>query len=425
MFKNYFTTVFRNLWRNKVFSLINIVGLSVGLACCMLIFLYAKDELSYDRFHENRDNIYHLTAASTSPDGNVFKSSSTGMVPGPAFKRSVPEVQDFMRIQSAQFTLKHGTEVFDQEAFYVDDNFFSVFTFPLLQGNPATALKNINSIVLSEEVAEKYFGKKNALGEIVELKVNDTFRVFTVSAITKRSPQNSSIKIKMLLPMKFSQSLDDDKQWFNSFLNTFLVIKPGADIAAVEKKIQKVFKTESADQAKEMADKYGFKDKVAYHLQQFAQIHTSTDYPADNGLSDASNPMYSYILTGIALFILVIACINFVNLTVARSLKRAKEIGIRKVVGGQRRQLIAQFLGESFILSFVAFLLAVVLVQLILPFFNTLANKSLAFSYLLDIKLVAGYIVIFLVTGLLAGFYPALVLSGFNSLFLLLLVIAC
>src|SRR3569623_1365862 len=143
-------------------------------------------------------------------------------------------------------------------------------------------------------------------------------------------------------------------------------------------------------------------------------MHINTDYPADNGLSDASSPTYSYILSGIALFILAIACINFINLTVARSLKRSKEIGIRKVVGGQRKQLIIQFLGESFILSFIAFVLSIGLVILILPFFNTLANKALAFSYLLSFKLVAGYIGIFLLTGLLAGFYPALVLSGFN-----------
>ncbi|HWB28747.1 MAG TPA: ABC transporter permease, partial [Chitinophagaceae bacterium] len=414
MFKNYFKTAFRNLWRNKIFSLINITGLSVGLACCMLIFLYAKDELSYDRFHKNVNSIYHLTADFIGDDGHVNKSSSTGMMPGPNFKLQVPEVEDFVRLQSTRFTIKQGTEVFDQEAFYVDSNFFSVFTFPMLQGNPQTALNDIHSVVLSEEVAEKYFGRQRALGKFLDLKVNDTFRTFVVTGVTKKSPQNSSIKIKMLLPMKFQQSQEDDKQWFNFFLNTFFVLKPGANVAATENKMAKAFNTDAADQLKEMRDKYGFKDKVRFKLQPFLQMHTSTDYPADNGLTDASNPTYSYILSGIALFIMLIACINFVNLTVARSLKRAKEIGIRKVVGGQRRQLIAQFLGESFLLTFIAFLFAVLLVQLVLPFFNTLANKALAFSYLFDVKLVAGYIGIFLITGLLAGFYPALVLSGFN-----------
>lgn len=414
MFKNYFKTAFRNLWRNKVFSIINIVGLSVGLACCMLIFLYTKDEVSYDRFHENKEHIYHLTADFASPDGSVNKTSSTGMMPGPNFAAQVPEIESFVRLRSENFTIRQATEVFDQDALYADSNFFSVFTFPMKEGNPETALKGLQSVVLSEEVAEKYFGRQKALGKFLDLKINDTFRTFVVTGVTKRSPQNSTVKIKMLLPMKFGQTLDDDKQWFNFFLNTFFVLKPGADVKTTEAKIAAAFAADSKDQLKEMQDKYGFKDKVKYGLQPLLAMHMSTDYPADNGLSDSSKPTYSYILTGIALFIMLIACINFINLTVARSLKRAKEIGIRKVVGGQRSQLIAQFLGESFILSFIAFLFAIVLVMLVLPFFNILANKALAFSYLFDAKLIAGYIAIFIVTGMLAGFYPALVLSGFN-----------
>jgi putative ABC transport system permease protein len=414
MIRNYIKTAFRNLWKNKGFSIINIVGLSVGLACCMLIFLYAMDEISYDRFHEKSTSIYHLTADFMGSDGHVNKSSSTGMMPGPAFKQQIPEIEDFVRIQSANYTIKRGTAAFDQEALFVDDNFFSVFSFPLVQGNAKTALKDIHSVVLSEEVAEKYFGKLNAVGQVLELKVNDKFQPFTVTAVTRKSPQNSSIKIQMLLPMKFNQSLNNDTQWMNFFLNTFFVVKPTANIKAVEAKMESIYSHDAAEQLKEAADKFGMKDKIIYGMQPLLQMHTSVDYPADNGLTDASNPIYSYILTGITLFILLIACINFVNLTVARSLKRAKEIGIRKVVGGRRRQLVAQFLGESFILSLLAFLLALALVELALPFFNTLANKSLAFSYLISAKLVTGYIGIFLLTGLLAGFYPALVLSGFN-----------
>ncbi|HVS94654.1 MAG TPA: ABC transporter permease [Mucilaginibacter sp.] len=411
MIRNYFKTAFRNLWRNKVFSVINIVGLSVGLACCMLIFLYAMDEVSYDRFNVNAANIYHLVVDDQSADGQVHKFSSTGDMPGPNFKRQLPEVQDFVRIQGASYTIKQGNEVFDQDALFVDSNFFSVFTFPMLYGTPAHVLDDPHSIVLSEEVAEKYFGKENPVGKTLDLKVDDKFQPFKVTAVTKKSPQNSSIKIKMLLPKKVNQI---DNQWNNFFENTFLVIKPGTNIKQLDAKINKIYLTDAASQIKENADKYGDKDKRSFSLQPLLAMHTSTDYPADNGLSDQSNPMYSYILSGIALFILAIACINFVNLTVARSLKRAKEIGIRKVVGGQRRQLIMQFLGESFILSFIAFVLSIVLVEAALPFFNELANKALAFSYLLSFKLVAGYIGIFLLTGLLAGFYPALVLSGFN-----------
>jgi len=387
------------------------VGLSVGLGCCMLIFLYTMDEVSYDRFNVNAANIYHLAVDDKSPDGQVHKFSSTGDMPGPNFKRQLPEIQDFVRIQGGSYTIKRGNEVFDQEALYVDSNFFSVFTFPMVYGNPQNALNDPHSIVLSEEIAEKYFGKGNPVGNTLNLKVDDKFQPFRVAAVTRKSPQNSSIKIKMLLAKKVNHA---DNQWNNFFENTFFVIKPGTNIKQLDAKINKVYLTDAASQIKENADKFGDKNKRTFSLQPLLEMHTSTDYPADNGLSDQSNPMYSYILSGIALFILAIACINFVNLTVARSLKRAKEIGIRKVVGGQRKQLIMQFLGESFILSFIAFVLSIALVQLILPVFNTLANKALAFSYLLSFKLVAGYIGIFLLTGLLAGFYPALVLSGFN-----------
>ncbi len=414
MLKNYFKTALRNLLRNKVYSFINIAGLSLGLACCLLIFLYSKDEISYDRFHKNKENIYRIVANVTNPQGNTDKYSSTGMMPGPEFKRQIPEIDDYVRIKDANYTVKSGNNVFDQEALCVDDNFFSFFSFPLIQGDAKTALKNIHSLVLSEDEAEKYFGNKNAVGRTLDLKLNDTFRTFIVTAVTQRSPQNSSIKIKMLVPIKSDRNLITDNGWLNFYLNNFIILKPGANKKIVEEKIAKVYNKDAADQIKEAAEKYGYKDKVEYSLQPLLDIHLSKDYEADNGLKDSSKPIYSYILIGIALFILVIACINFVNLTVARSLKRAKEIGIRKVVGGQRRQLITQFLSESFMLCFMAFGLAILLVQLALPFFNTLSNKALSFSYLLDIKLIAGFAAIFLVTGLLAGFYPAVVLSGFN-----------
>lgn len=397
-----------------MFSLINISGLSVGLACCMLIFLYAKDEVSYDRFHKRKSEIYRITSTDTAPDGSTRKSGITGMMPGPTFKRTIPEITEFVRIQGDGYAVRKGTEVFDQPALAVDSSFLSVFTFPLLHGNAATALKEPYSVVLSEETAQRYFGKKNALGQVLELKTDTTFTPFTVTGIAKKAPQNSSIKFEMLVPMAFKQLQNDDKEWINFYLNTFVVIKPGADLKRIESRFAQVFNEEAAGQLKAAAEKYNYKNKIQFGLQPFLNMHLSTDFRAENGLSDASNPMYSYILSGIALFIFLIACINFINLTVARSLKRAKEIGIRKVVGSQRNQLIAQFLGESFILSFMAFVVAIGLVNLLLPFFNTLANKALAFSYLFDARLVAGFVAMFLLTGLLAGFYPALVLSRFN-----------
>lgn len=317
-------------------------------------------------------------------------------------------MQDFVRLYGTDYTVKRGSEVFDQQAFFADSNFLSVFTFPLRYGKPEHALTDPHSVVLSEEIAEKYFGKGDPVGKTLELKVHNEFQPFTVTAVTRKSPQNSSIKITMLVPQSMRKAGD---AWLAYFQNTFLLIRPGTDIARLNAKLNQLYLNNAAGQIKTS----GTRDQISYVLQPLTAMHTSTDYPADNGLSDASNPTYSYILTGIALFILTIACINFVNLTVASSLKRAKEIGIRKVMGSQRRQLIIQFLGESFILSLIAFMLALALVVLTLPLFNTLTNKALAFSYLLSLKLVGGYVAIFLLTGLLAGFYPALVLSGLSS----------
>ncbi len=414
MLKSYFTIAIRNLMRNKFFSLINIFGLSVGITCCMLIVLYGKDEVSFDRFHKNKENIYHLTADLINPGSEISRQSSTGMMPGPAFVKSIPELESFTRVQAAYFIIKNKGEVYEQEALWADDNLFSVFSFPFVYGNPSSALKDLHSVVISEMLAEKYFGDANAVGKTLELKAGEKFETFVVTGVAKNSPQNSSLQVQMILPMKYHQIESDDKYWMNFFLNTFLVLKPGADIKKVETKMASVYATEAAPEIKEMAEKYNSKERTIYHLQPLLDMHLSKDYPATNGLSHASESIYSYILFGIAGFILVIACINFVNLTVARSLKRAKEIGVRKVIGGERKQLISQFLGESFVLSFLAFIVACILAWLLLPSFNKLANKELAFSYLLDWKLIAGYIGLFILTGLLAGFYPALVLSGFK-----------
>jgi putative ABC transport system permease protein len=418
MFKNYFKTAWKNLLRNKVYSFINITGLSIGLACCMLIILYNKDEVSYDRFHKNAATIYRITSESIQPDGKVEnKNGITGMMPGPAFKSKIPEVKEFIRLQGEQLPVKVGTEIFEQEATYVDENFFDVFSFPLREGNKNDVMKDMYSVVLNEEVAKKFFGTTGAMGKVIELPTGDkgAFQNFKVAGIVPKSPQNSSIKIQMLLPMKLNlREGRADNQWINFYLNTFVVLQPGADIKKVEAKFKKVYEADAADQIREGKEKYNMTETFRYGLQPLLDMHLSTDYSAQNGLTDASNPIYTKILGGIALFMLLIACINFVNLTVARSLKRAKEIGVRKVIGGERKQLIAQFLGESFIMSFFSFVLAIVLVMLVLPLFNTLSNKALSFSYLLDVKLITGYVVLFILTSLLAGFYPAIVLSGFN-----------
>ncbi len=417
------TIALRNLSRNKVYTFINIAGLSIGLACSMLIILYVKDEVSYDRFHKDVAQVYRVVSQGYDANGKPSrKDGNSGYFQGPRFSANVPEIKSFVRVMSGNEEFKQGTEVVSKDLLYVDSSFFSVFSFPVLYGSPANCLKDPNSIVLSEDEAKKQFGTKDAIGKTVMIKqynrTNKTseFKPFTVTAVTKKTPQNSSIKFEILMPLIVPlEEYANNDNWFNVFLNTFVVLKPGTSVPATESQIKRFYDEDSREAAKKLSEKYGDLGwRSAWLLQPFTDMHLSRDLPAQNGLSDASNPMYSYILSGIALFILLIACINFINLTIARSVRRAREIGIRKVVGSNRKQLIFQFLGESFLLSFIAFLSAIILVQVVLPVFNDLSNKALAISYLFDVKLIAGYIVLFLFTGLLAGFYPALVLSGYN-----------
>ena len=419
MFKNYFKTALRNLTRNKVYSFINITGLSLGLACSMLIILYVKDEVSYDRFHKKVNQIYRITSQSFNKKENKIDwNSNTGYLQGPRFTANIPGIQSFVRIKSQRRDLKKGTDVSSREMLDVDSNFFSMFNFPLIEGNPKTCLRDLHSIVLSEEEAKKQFGTRQALGKTVMMKDEDAFIPYTVTGVAKKCPQNSSIKFEILVPLQESVAdAQNSENWFNFFLNTFIILPPATDVKTLETKMKKFYDEDTKETIRNMIVKYGPEAadwKADYQLQPFLDMHLSKELAATNGLSDASNPVYSYILSGIAIFILLIASINFVNLTIARSVKRAKEIGIRKVVGGERTQLIIQFLGESLLICLFAFSFAVVIVQLILPVFNDLSNKALSISYLFDIQLVSGYILLFLLTAFLAGFYPALVLSGYD-----------
>lgn len=412
MIKNYLKIAVRNLTRNKIFSFINIAGLSLGLTCCMLIVLYTKDEVSFDRFQERKNQLFRIKV--TMSDSRETRTiGSTNTIHGPSFKEEIPEIKEIVRAQSNTFVTRKGNELLSEDVLFADNNFFTVFSMPLVAGDPKTVLANVNSIVLTEEVAEKYFNTTDAVGKTMELKIGDNFEKLIVSGVAKKCPQNSSIQFGAVIPFELQVTRGwTDKEWLGFYMNTFVLLHDKADYRTVVPKLNQVFKTKSAEEISKIKD---FDQRISFSLQPFLDIHLDSEISdLRNGLGRGSSPIYSYILSGIAIFILLIACINFVNLTVARSLNRAKEIGIRKVVGSQRKQLMYQFLGESYLLSFLAFFLAVVLTLAVLPTFNELANKQLALSYLLDIKLVSGYFALFLVTGMVAGFYPALVLSGFS-----------
>jgi putative ABC transport system permease protein len=413
MFRNYITIALRNLTRNRVFSFINIAGLSLGLACCLLILLYAKDELSFDRFQKNDANLYRITCRIIDKlHERDNRYGLSGMTQGPSFQRSIPEIKAYTRTNEQDFILRHGTATFAQRATWVDSNFFSVFSFPLLSGNPSSVLADPHSVVLTEDMAKKYFGTTDAVGKTLEFEIDNKFNTFTVSGIAKRSPANSSIGFDILLPFSYLEKHQPQTGWLFLSYSTFLILQPGANPQAVSNKMQQVYLTESAEQ-RANASQHGFADTFIWGLQPFAEMHLDTSVQ-DAGVKSVSNPLYSYILTGIALFILGIACINFINLTIAQSLKRSKEIGLRKVVGSSQTQLVRQFLGESFVLCGIAFALALALTMIALPLFNQMANKQLSLNYLFDAPLVASFIGLFLLTGFVAGFYPALVLSRFK-----------
>lgn len=416
MIKNYFKTAFRNLWRNKTFSVIKILGLAIGLAVCMLIFLYTKDEFSYDQFQENKAQLYRIVQTWQFGKDPAQTIGITNGIMGESFAKEIPEVQQYVRVNGSAVTVKKNNEVFTENPLFVDDNYLSVFTFPLLDGSKRTALQDPHSVVLTKDMAKKYFGTADVTGKVIQLKLDTAFENFTITAVAENSPQNSTLRADMLLPYKFFEKYNSNTGWIGGSLNTFLLLSENADVKAVEGKMQTLFDKNTKEQLAKAQQEQGVAMKIKLGLQPLTSIHLSTRAGPDNGMSDGSKPAYSYILTSIAVFILIIACINFINLAVAQSLKRSKEIGIRKVVGSTRKQLVKQFLIESFVVSLIAFGLAIVMTVLILPFFNELANKKLSLAYLSDGYLYAGYLLLLLFTSFISGFYPSLILSAFQPI---------
>lgn len=411
MIASYFKIALRYLAKNKIYSFINVAGLSLSLACAMLMILYTKDEFSFDKFQKDISYTYLIAIDVQNPDGSSSdKMGLTSILHGPRFKDNLPEVESFVRLTNKYRDIKLGEEINSQKVLEADSNFFSFFTFPLTQGNPQTVLQDIHSVVISEDIAIRHFGNDDPLNRTLLFESDGAFIPYTVTGVSKRCPQNSSIQFDVVMPLKEAH---DDLVWVNVSYSTFVKLNERSDIKAVSSKMQKVFEAESKE-VMEQVRSYGFTQSFYHQLQPFADIHLSQDFKAEAGLTNASSSIYSYILSGIAVFILTIACINFINLTIARSAKRAKEIGIRKVVGGGRQQLIIQFLGESFLLCLLSFIGAMILAQLLLPVFNNLVNKELSLSYLIDGRLITIYLFLLITTGLLAGFYPALVLSGYN-----------
>jgi len=407
MLKNYLKISLRNLWKNKSFTIINVAGLAIGLAVSFSILLYVVNEITYDRYHEKSDRIYRF-AASMDLQERHFEIAQMPIPFGPALAKEFPEVKNFTRIQGAGTTIiSRGDRLFkEKKIHYVDPGFFEMFTVPIKGGNPETFLDAPYKVVMTEEMAKKYFGDENPVGKTLEW---DHEYPFTVTGVVKKMPENSHFKFNMLASLSTLESRGRNlNDWMGFSIYTYVELAEDVQKKDLEKKYQHFMWAQIPDQIKKIAN------KINLSLQPLTKIHLYSHLESE--LEPPGNPVYIRIFTAIALFVLLIAGINFVNLSTARSAKRAKEVGMRKVLGAHRSRLAAQFLGESIILSLIGLILASVLITLWLPFFNQLIMKELAFRPFQDWSLSLGMLGITLLVGVLAGAYPALYLSSFGPL---------
>lgn len=403
MFKNYLKTAWRNLVNNKVHSFINIAGLSVGLACSLLIFLWVQNELSVDGFNKNTDRLYKVYEREYYKDHIDGNYDTPGLLTE-ALKKKIPEVQDAVMLQEENdlTTLSAGDKTLKVEGTGASQGLFSVFSYPLLQGTPASVLSSIVSMAISEKMADAFFGSaQNAMGKTIRF---DNRRDYKVTAVFKDLPASASSKFDCAISW---EALQQDQPWTASWQSsgplTYVLLRQGANAALVDKKLTHFLDIYNPDQS----DAY----RIQLGLQKFDEVHLHTHFA--NGEVGGGRIEYIHLFSIIAIFIVLIACINFMNLTTARSVKRAKEVGVRKAVGALRSVLIKQFIGESLLLTVCAIVIALVLVILLLPLFNEVTQRQIQLPFN-QISFWLNILIITIVTGLISGSYPALYLSSFN-----------
>ena len=423
MLIHYFKIALRNLKRQKVLSLINILGLSIGLACFSLFLLYAVNEFSFDRFHKNADNIYCVYRWTEAMNGQEAKGDIYMPSPlGSALKTDIPDVKEFVRFREGwgEDFIKVDDQVSTMPVAYADPSFFSVFTFPLKYGAPQTALKELQNIVITQAKAIELFGTDNVVGRTIEIKVDEDFVPFTISAVAENIPANSSIQFDLLGNFNYMETTNSGKRgvnnWHRSSYITYVELTPGSGLPNDVQKLAS-FRHKYYPDEEQNLKKAGYKwegnvPPVRFGLQPLKAGHTDT--MIQGGTIQQVNPKTIWILLSIAAGVLLIACINFTTLAIGRSARRAKEVGLRKVIGGQRKQLVLQFLSESVILSIVSAVLGSLLVKLLLPYFNNLSGRELHFSFSLYPEMIWMLAGLVLLVGLLAGSYPALILSSFR-----------
>ena len=419
MLKSYLKITFRNLVKQRFYSLINIIGLAIGLATCLLIVAYVLNELSYDHYHSKADRTYRafLDYQMGGNQGN-FAVSPAPMAG--VFKDLYPEIEEAVRFRDqGEFTVFHDEDNYKEtRVAFADSTLFDVFDIPLLLGDPATALTEVNSLIINTASAEKYFGtdwrEANPLGET--LLLGSQKNPYQVTGVYQDFPANSHIPFTMLLSMATREE-SRSEEWLSNNFHTYFVVQKGTDVAALEEKIQETYVSYAAPQLEKYANA-SYEEFLeagnyfSYHLQPLTDIHLYSDLEVE--LEANGDIRYVYIFSFIAFFVLLIACFNFMNLATARSAGRSKEVGIRKALGSLRKQLIWQFLMEAVIISLLSLVLALLLAEFALPYFNDLADKQIQLDYLAKWYYLPLIIVVIVGVGLLAGSYPAFFLSAFR-----------
>ena len=426
MLKNYFKIAIRNLLKRKVYTLINILGLATGMAVCLLIILFINDELSFDKFHEKGDQVYRIALERKYPG----RSTSYAIIPqtiGEAIRKEFPEVLESTRLFNftgggGDFFVKINDKVFQEKnVLLADSNFFRVFSGTFLQGDPATALQKPNTAVINESTAKRYFGSAaNAMGKMFETD-GDNNNKFMISAVCKDWPDNSHFIFDMLISSATFQNTRQPN-YINFSASTYLLLNKNASADALEAKFPQIIqKYVAGDIEKRMSQTFqqftAAGNGYHYYLQPLKKIHLISDLEAE--LRPNGSIKAVYIFGIVAVFILFLASINFINLSTARSLERAKEVGIRKTFGSERRSLISQFLLESVLLSFISIIVAIIFIILLLPLFNQVSGKVLTATYFLHPLRIAILFGFAILVGLIAGIYPALVLSSFKPIVVL------
>ena len=406
MLTNYFKTAFRTLWKSKGQTLITISGLGIGIGCCLLIILFVNDELTFDSFHSRSDRLYRAWFKVDHGNSNAAVQTTTPFPLGNALLENFEEVESAVRLIHIAPWVKVNDNQHVEKVTFAGKDFFRVFDFPRIGGSSIIYPIGPNETVITEATAIKYFGRNDPVNQSLSIQIGEEFERFAIKEVVADPPSNSSIQFEILIADANLEKLYSrktlDSEWGKGFPETYVLLKEGASASALERKLPLIKKVLSPD----------FQGEYEIGLQPVTDIHLNSDFPSS--FSPVGNLKYSLILGGIAFLILLMACINFVTLLVGMSLSRSKEIGLRKVVGAERQQLIAQFIGEGMLVALLSLIIGFFIAVISLPAFNGLSGKSLSFHF--DrVTLVAGPALL-LITGLLAGSYPALILSGLKPI---------